>query len=156
MDDFFGLLMVLRVFAVALTLAVTFGLLCSAKLSGSAFLRRLAQVYTVVLPRHARASGAAALLLRPRADADLAGPDVRPDGEVHRPAAVLGRLLAIGLIVGAYITETFRGAFLGVDRGQVEAARALGLSAARSSGGFGCRRCGGWRCPTLAITCSRS
>ncbi len=31
-------------------------------------------------------------------------------------------------IVGSYATETFRGAFLGVDPGQVEAARALGLS----------------------------
>jgi polar amino acid transport system permease protein len=36
--------------------------------------------------------------------------------------------MAIGLIVGAYMTETFRGAFLGVDHGQVEAAHALGLS----------------------------
>jgi len=35
---------------------------------------------------------------------------------------------AIALIVGSYATETFRGAFLGVDPGQVEAARALGLS----------------------------
>ena len=35
---------------------------------------------------------------------------------------------AIALIVGAYMTETFRGAFLGVDPGHVEAARALGLS----------------------------
>ncbi len=36
--------------------------------------------------------------------------------------------LAIALIVGSYATETFRGAFLGVDPGQIEAARALGLS----------------------------
>ena len=36
--------------------------------------------------------------------------------------------LAIALIIGSYATETFRGAFLGVDPGQVEAARALGLS----------------------------
>lgn len=34
----------------------------------------------------------------------------------------------IALIVGSYATETFRGAFLGVDPGQIEAARALGLS----------------------------
>ncbi len=36
--------------------------------------------------------------------------------------------LAIALVVGAYATETFRGAFLGVDPGQIEAARALGIS----------------------------
>ena len=34
----------------------------------------------------------------------------------------------ISLIVGAYATETFRGAFLGVDPGMIEAARALGIS----------------------------
>jgi len=34
----------------------------------------------------------------------------------------------ISLIVGAYATETFRGAFLGVDHGQIEASRALGLT----------------------------
>ena len=37
-------------------------------------------------------------------------------------------VMAIGFIFGAYMTETFRGAFLGVDPGQIEAARALGLS----------------------------
>ena len=35
---------------------------------------------------------------------------------------------AIALIVGSYATETFRGAFLGVEPGSIEAARALGLS----------------------------
>ncbi len=35
--------------------------------------------------------------------------------------------LALALIAGAYATESFRGAFLGVDRGQLDAARALGL-----------------------------
>jgi len=34
---------------------------------------------------------------------------------------------AIGFIYGAYLTETFRGAYLAVPRGQLEAARALGL-----------------------------
>ncbi len=31
-------------------------------------------------------------------------------------------------MIGAYATETFRGAFLGIDKGQVEAAKALGLT----------------------------
>jgi His/Glu/Gln/Arg/opine family amino acid ABC transporter permease subunit len=34
---------------------------------------------------------------------------------------------AIGFIYGAYLTETFRGAYLAVPRGQAEAGRALGL-----------------------------
>ena len=37
-------------------------------------------------------------------------------------------VLTIGLIFGAYMTETFRGAFLAVDSGQIEAARAYGFT----------------------------
>jgi arginine/ornithine transport system permease protein len=37
-------------------------------------------------------------------------------------------VVTIGLIFGAYMTETFRGAFLAVDTGQIEAARAYGFS----------------------------
>jgi len=36
--------------------------------------------------------------------------------------------LTIGFIFGAYMTETFRGAILAVDKGQLEAARAFGMS----------------------------
>lgn len=37
-------------------------------------------------------------------------------------------VITIGLIFGAYMAETFRGAFLAVDSGQIEAARAYGFS----------------------------
>lgn len=37
-------------------------------------------------------------------------------------------VLTIGLIFGAYMTETFRGAFLAVDEGQIEAAKAYGFT----------------------------
>jgi arginine/ornithine transport system permease protein len=37
-------------------------------------------------------------------------------------------VVTIGLIFGAYMTETFRGAFLAVDVGQIEAAKAYGFS----------------------------
>lgn len=37
-------------------------------------------------------------------------------------------VITIGLIFGAYMTETFRGAFLSVDNGQIEAARAYGFT----------------------------
>ena len=36
--------------------------------------------------------------------------------------------IALGVNIGAYMTETIRGAILSVDRGQTEAARTLGLS----------------------------
>lgn len=42
--------------------------------------------------------------------------------------AFLSGLLALALISGAYATEVMRGAFKGVDKGQVEAARAFGWS----------------------------
>jgi His/Glu/Gln/Arg/opine family amino acid ABC transporter permease subunit len=41
-------------------------------------------------------------------------------------------VLSIGFIYGAYMTETFRGAYLAVPRGQIEAARAFGLSKGRT------------------------
>ena len=37
-------------------------------------------------------------------------------------------VITIGLIFGAYMTETFRGAFLAVESGQIEAARAYGFT----------------------------
>jgi histidine transport system permease protein len=40
-------------------------------------------------------------------------------------------VLTLGFIYGAYFTETFRGAFLAVPRGQLEAGSAYGMSGAR-------------------------
>jgi arginine/ornithine transport system permease protein len=37
-------------------------------------------------------------------------------------------VITIGLIFGAYMTETFRGAFLAVDKGQIEAAKAYAFT----------------------------
>ena len=128
-DDFFyGLLVVLRVFAVALALSVVCGLIgASAKLSNSRLLRGFAQAYTIVF------RGTPELLmlllfyfglaLALTSLAQIFNPSVK---FVDLPPFWAGSI-AIGLIVGAYMTETFRGAFLGVDQGQVEAARALGL-----------------------------
>jgi ABC-type arginine transport system permease subunit len=38
-------------------------------------------------------------------------------------------VLTIGLIFGAYMTETFRGAFASIHKGEIEAAVALGMTA---------------------------
>ena len=37
-------------------------------------------------------------------------------------------VVTIGLIFGAYMGETFRGAFMAVDHGQIEAGKAYGMS----------------------------
>ena len=127
-DFFFGLMTVLQVFSVSLVIAVVCGLLgASAKLSKSRILRGIAQGYTIVF------RGAPELLVLLLFYFGMAialtklvqfiDPAVK---FIDLPPFWAGSI-AIGLIVGAYMTETFRGAFLGVDRGQVEAARALSL-----------------------------
>lgn len=124
-----GALVVLKVFVVALVLTVVWGLVgASAKLSDSVFIRAAANVYTTVF----RGTPELLILLivyfgsavTLTAIAKLFDPSIKFLGI---PPFWAGSL-AISFIVGAYATETFRGAFLGVDRGQVEAARALGLS----------------------------
>lgn len=55
----------------------------------------------------------------------LAGLFGAPSGASLSP--FLAGMLGIGFIYGAYLTETFRGAYMTVPPGQVEAARALGL-----------------------------
>lgn len=127
-DFFFGLMTVLQVFSVSLVIAVVCGLLgASAKLSKSRILRGVAQGYTIVF------RGAPELLVLLLFYFGMAialtklvqfvDPSVK---FIDLPPFWAGSI-AIGLIVGAYMTETFRGAFLGIDRGQVEAARALSL-----------------------------
>jgi len=121
--------MVLRISAVALVLAVACGLLgASAKLSRSRVARALGNAYTVVFRGTPELLllllfyfGTAITLTR---IAQIFDPEIK---FVDVPPFWAGSI-AIGLIVGAYMTETFRGAFLGVDPGQTEAALALGLS----------------------------
>lgn len=129
-DDFFrGALVILQIFAVSLIMAVAIGLAgAAAKLSGNRFATALANGYTVVF----RGTPELLVLLIVYFGSAITltsivqsyDPDIK---FVDIPPFWAGAF-AIALIVGAYATETFRGAFLGVDRGQVEAARALGLS----------------------------
>jgi His/Glu/Gln/Arg/opine family amino acid ABC transporter permease subunit len=49
------------------------------------------------------------------------------EGPVDIDAFVTG-VLVLGFIYGAYATETFRGAFLAVPKGQIEAAKACGMN----------------------------
>jgi len=128
-DYFWGAMVVLRVFVVALVMSVVFGLIGSAmKLSKSRIAQRLASAYTVVFRGTPELLvlliiyfGAAVTLT---SIVQIADPNVK---FVDIPPFWAGAF-AIALIVGSYMTETFRGAFLGVDPGQLEAARALGIS----------------------------
>lgn len=51
------------------------------------------------------------------------------DGFIGMPAFFAGAL-AVGVISGAYQAEVYRGAFLAVSRGEVEAARSVGMNTA--------------------------
>ncbi|PCH75501.1 MAG: ABC transporter permease [Rhodobacteraceae bacterium] len=129
-DDFFwGSVIVAQVFFASLSMMVLFGLLgAAAKLSNSRVAQKIAGIYTVVF----RGTPEILVLLliyfgsaiTLTAIVQLFDPSIP---FVDIPPFWAGSF-AIALIVGSYATETFRGAFLGVDPGQVEAARALGIS----------------------------
>jgi octopine/nopaline transport system permease protein len=129
-DDFFwGSLVVVELFFVALIMTVLFGLIgAGAKLSKNRVAHAIANSYTVVF----RGTPEILVLLlfyfgsaiALTAIAQAFDPEVK---FVDFPPFWAGSF-AIALIIGSYATETFRGAFLGVDPGQVEAGRALGLS----------------------------
>jgi polar amino acid transport system permease protein len=128
-DYFFGAIVVLKVFVVSLILATLFGLIGSSmKLSKSKIANKIADIYTVIFRGTPELVvllliyfGAATFVT---SIAQLFDPSIK---YVDVPAFWSGSF-AIGLIVGAYMTETFRGAFLGVDGGTLEASRALGIS----------------------------
>ncbi|WP_042300357.1 ABC transporter permease [Paraburkholderia kururiensis] len=97
-----------------------------AKLSQSRFLVSMATAYTTLIrgvPEFVMMLlvfyGGQIVLNRIAAAFGLHAPDVN---------AFATAVLTIGFIFGAYYTETFRGAILGVPAGQMEAARAYGFS----------------------------
>ncbi len=130
LDDYFwAAMVVLRVFAASLVMATLLGLIGSAaKLSKIRIAKAIANAYTVVF----RGTPEMLVLLiiyfgsaiTLTTIAQIFDPEIK---FVDIPPFWAGAL-AIALVVGSYMTETFRGAFLGVDPGQVEAARALGIS----------------------------
>jgi len=123
-----GTLLTLKLTCSSLLLAVTFGLVfSSAKLSNNMFLRLIGSTYTTLI----RSIPDLVLMLlvyynlqalfNQFTDAfSLQQIDISP---------LLAGIITLGFIYGAYFTETFRGAFLSVPKGQIEAAHAYGLSA---------------------------
>lgn len=122
-----GLQLTLLVGLCALVLAILLGLLGSwGKLSRSAVARGVAGTYTTVV------RGVPELLLillvfygTPTLIQNTAarwGHPIRVDLDPF-----LAGTITLGFIYGAFATEVFRGAFQAVPRGQVEAARAIGM-----------------------------
>ena len=128
-DYFWGAMTVLRVFAVSLVLTVVFGLIgAAAKLSKSRIAHKIAGAYTIAF--RGTPELLVLLIFYYGSAVTLTGIGKIFSSQtqfVDIPPFWAGSF-AIALIVGSYATETFRGAFLGVDPGHVEAARALGIS----------------------------
>ena len=133
-DEFFwGSLVVVELFFVALIMTVLFGLIgAGAKLSNSRVAKSIASGYTIVFRGTPEILvlllfyfGSAIILTT---IAQIFDPEIK---FVDFPPFWAGSF-AIALIIGSYATETFRGAFLSVDPGQIEAARALGVSSLKT------------------------
>ena len=125
---FEGLQLTLSVGAAAMLVAVALGLAGAlAKLSRNRIARHLAESYTVTM----RGVPELILLLLvyygvPTLMQDIAaslGYAIRVDLNPFTAGA-----LTVGFIYGAFSTEVFRGAFQAIERGQLEAARAMGMS----------------------------
>lgn len=123
----------LQLAVLSLILAIVLGLLtASAKMSRSWLLHKTATLYTtlirgvpdLVLMLLLFFGGQIALNLATDALYDRFG----VDWYINLNAFAAG-VITIGFIFGAYMGETFRGAFLAVDHGQIEAGKAYGMSA---------------------------
>lgn len=124
---FDGMLMTLKLSLSALILSLLLGLaMAAAKQSGNWLLTSIATVYTTVI----RGIPDVALMLLIFYSLQIwlngltdwigiAQIDIDPFG---------AGVVALGLIYGAYFTETFRGAFMAVPHGQIEAGLAYGLT----------------------------
>ncbi|MBW6389989.1 ABC transporter permease [Billgrantia antri] len=121
----------LQLAVLSLALAVLLGLLtASAKMSRSWLLHRTATLYTTVI------RGVPDLVLMMllffggqmglNLFTDMLYDQFGVDWFFNLNAFVAG-VITIGFIFGAYMGETFRGAFMAVDEGQIEAAKAYGM-----------------------------
>lgn len=128
-DYFWGSLIVLQVFFFSLILMVIFGLIgAAAKLSNNNVAHKIANGYTVVFRGTPEILVILLLYFGSAISLTAIAQIFNPEIKFVDVPPVWAGTIAIGLIVGSYATETFRGAFQGVRPGSVEAARALGMS----------------------------
>ena len=127
-----GALVTIELAVLSLVVAIILGLLtASAKMSRNWFLHRIGTLYTTVI----RGVPDLVLMLLLFFGGQIGINMVTDwlyyqydiDIFININEFVAG-VVTIGLIFGAYMGETFRGAFLAVDNGQVEAGRAYGMS----------------------------
>lgn len=127
-----GAVLTIELAFLSLLLSLVLGLLsASAKLSGRRILNAIATAYTTLI------RGVPDLVLMMllyfggqvlmNDFGDYLSDHFNIDFYVNFDAFTAG-VISIGFIFGAYMAETFRGAFLAVDRGQIEAGHAYGMT----------------------------
>jgi octopine/nopaline transport system permease protein len=97
-----------------------------AKVSGGVVLKRLADAYTTVLRGVPELLIIYIIYFGSSSVLTMIGHLYGASGFIGVPA-FLGGMVAIGVIAGAQNTEVFRGAFIAVHKGEIEAARACGM-----------------------------
>lgn len=118
-----GILMTVKVSLASMALGILFGLLFAAgKLSRMRFLPSAIHAVTNIL------RGVPELVVILIVYYDLPKFLSWLTGDAVNLDPFLTGTLALGLVIGSYASETFRGAFLAVPSGQLEAARAYGMA----------------------------
>jgi octopine/nopaline transport system permease protein len=120
-------LMTLAVSLCAFLFGIVFGCLGAwSKLSGSTAMRFSGEIYTTVLRGIPDLLVIYLLYFGGSAAVTAVGRMFGAEGFIGVNAFLTGAL-AVGIISGAYQTEVFRGAYLAIARGELEAARSVGM-----------------------------
>ena len=121
--------MTLLVSLAALLIGIGIGaVVAGAKLSNNIVLRGIGDVYTTVLRGVPDLLVIYLVYFGGSAIVTYVAKSLGQQGFLGVPSFLAGSL-AVGLASGAYQTEVFRGAYLAIPRGQLEAAKAVGMSA---------------------------
>lgn len=121
-----GAVVTLALAVFGLVLATVLGLLAAwAKIGGGLILRTIANTYTVIIRGIPDLVMILLIYYGGQRLVNLVSTQLG-FGQIDVSAFIAG-LFAIGFIYGAYLAETFRGAWLSVPRGQIDAGKALGL-----------------------------
>jgi arginine/ornithine transport system permease protein len=125
---FEGTILTLEVSLVSLLIALVLGMVGAlSKLSSSPVLKGLATLYTTVIRGIPDLVLMLLVFFGGQVFVNQLGPMLGYDEYIDINPFIAG-VLTIGFIFGAYMTETFRGAILAVNKGQLEAGYAYGMS----------------------------
>lgn len=126
-----GTWVTVQIAVLSLLLAIALGITAAmAKLSGSASLRAVAGAYTTLIRGVPDLVLMLLIFFGLQVAVNRFGEMVGYDGYIDIDPFTSG-VATIGFIFGAYMAETFRGAILAVPEGQLECARAFGMTRAQ-------------------------